>query len=256
MPVGYAVGVFHAYRHSTFMGIVSLFTVIPSYYYVVESFVSVHHDCIAPGCGHFGTNQIYINGKELWVCDSDLEKYQRATDQSEIVTKMNTQEFTPEEHQRFLSILSLANQKDLDSNDIEELRNLLRQYHNRTGSYLSDEECEQIAGGNKLMAKYFNELGSSLLSSWDNRKEITTSGFDSLYKILSFKSLRSEEKLKRDVEYIKAAAHNQDYIELEDGSKIPVNRYWILQSNMNNDRLYNNLEIIVSTMKKFTHDKN
>lgn len=159
--------------------------------------------------------------------------------------------FTTSELERYSRVLQKAEEKVLDTQDIDLLRGVFLEYTTRTNRNLTEKEYESFIGVIKLANDYIYELGASLLYSWDQKKVITSNKFDDLYKTMQMLQIRKPEKLKEDIESLKAASLNQNYIVDGFGQKYEFGREIILEHMKQNEMSNGNMEKVQSMMKEF-----
>jgi len=159
--------------------------------------------------------------------------------------------FTSSELERYSRVLRKAEEEILDNQDIELLRGVFLEYTTRTNQKLTEEEYNNFIGVIKLVNDYIYELGSSLLYSWDQKKVITSKKFDDLYKTMQMLQIRKSEKLKEDIETLKAASLNQNYTVDGFGQKYEFGRDVILDHMKQNELSNSNMEKIQLMMKEF-----
>lgn len=200
--------------------------------------------------------QILLDNWSDWY-SANLENI-KARNKIEVQAKQNAlppsaeePKLNPDELDRYSSVLKKLNDGMITKSDIDKLRGVFIDYTNRTGRNLSKDEYDSFIGIIKISADYMFELGTSLLYSWDQKKIFTTSKFDELYKTMKALKLRKEEKLDADMETLKAAARNQNYVEDESERKFYFGRDIILQHMKQNELSNANMEKISEMMKEF-----
>jgi len=159
--------------------------------------------------------------------------------------------FTASELERYSRVLKKAEEEILDNQDIELLRSVFQEYTSRTNRKLTEEEYNNFIGVIKLVNDYIYELGSSLLYSWDQKKVITSNKFDDLYKTMQMLQIRKPEKLKEDIETLKAASLNQNFTVDGYGQKYEFGREIILEHMKQNELSNSNMDKIQLMMKEF-----
>jgi len=182
----------------------------------------------------------------------------RARNMVEVIIEHNKNTLANEEPnlnsselERYSRVLKKAEGGVQNQSDLAELRSLLRDYTSRTGRFLTEEEYNVFIGFMKLTNDYFYELGISLLYSWDQKKILTTTKFDDLYKTMATLKLRQEENLKHDLRTLKAASLNQPYLEDELGQKYEFGKEIILNQMKQNEISNNNMTSIHRIMREF-----
>ena len=73
----YGFGTYHAYRHSTFKAFIAGILVVPSLYYVYESYTAEHHPCAVEDCDRLATEQYDTPRGRLYICDADDPPHKR-----------------------------------------------------------------------------------------------------------------------------------------------------------------------------------
>lgn len=160
-------------------------------------------------------------------------------------------DFTASELGRYSKVLSKAMSIELNEEDLEILRSVISDYTSRTGRMLTKDEHELFIGVMKLTSDYQYELGQSMLFSWDGKKYFTTNKFDELYKVMETIRLRKAGLLENDINKIRAASQNQNYITDKSGAKYEFSREIILKGIEENNLFRNNYEKISIVMKDF-----
>lgn len=166
-------------------------------------------------------------------------------------TTVEAPQLTTNELDRYSFVLKKADKEALNETDIAELRSIFNEYSDRTGRKFSSEEYNYFIGATKMTDDYLYELGTSLLLSWDQKKKNTTTKFDELYQAMKTQKLRKDEKLKMDMETLKAATANQNYVEDLEGKKYSFGRDVILAHMKNNEVTNNNIQKIAALIKEF-----
>ena len=124
-------------------------------------------------------------------------------------------------------------------------------YTLRTGRMTTNDEYEFAIGVLKLMINYNNELGKSMLFSWDSKQYLTTNKFEELYKVIETMKLRKAKLLENDIDKIKSASQNQYFITDEAEAKYEFSREIILKGIDANNLARENFEKISLVMKDF-----
>jgi len=166
-------------------------------------------------------------------------------------TIVEAPQMTANELDRYSLVLKKADKEALNESDITELRSIFKEYSGRTGGRFSSEEYNYFIGTTKMSDDYLYELGTSLLLSWDQKKKNTTAKFDELYQTMKTQKLRNDEMLKMDIETLKAAAANQNFVEDLEGRKFTFSRDVILAHMKNNEVTNNNIQKIADLIKEF-----
>ena len=160
-------------------------------------------------------------------------------------------DFNASEIGRYSKVLSKAMKYELNEEDLKILRSVISDYTLRTGRMTTKDEYEYAIRVLKLINNYNNELGKSMLFSWDSKQYLTTNNFDELYKIMEIMRLRKGKLLENDIDKIKAASQNQYFITDEAGAKYEFSREVILKGIDANNLAIENFEKISIVMKDF-----
>ncbi len=174
-----------------------------------------------------------------------IEVQLKQNNSSEEAPQMNVSELN-----RYSKVLKKANEENLNETDIVELRGVFKDYSERTGRKFSSEEYNYFIGTIKILDDYLYELGTSLLLTWDQKKITKTSKYDELYKTIKIQDLRKDEKLKMDIQTLKAASANQNFVEDFEGRKFSFGRNIILAQMKNNELTISNIKKISDLMKE------
>jgi len=192
---------------------------------------------------------------DWYIANLDNIKNGIKTEVQPVVSKNISEEqpkLNADELDKYSSVLKKANSFELTESDLNDLRSAIKSYTSRTGRKLTQDEYDSFVGIMKTSNDYIYELGQSLLYTWDQKKITTTNKFDELYKTMQLLKVRKEQKLKNDLETLKAAAANQPYIEDEFGTKYTFGREVIIQHIKQNELSNKNTDKLVSVMKEFT----
>jgi len=91
----------------------------------------------------------------------------------------------------------------------------------RLGRNFSKAEAADFIDGFELNVDYRQELGNTVLASWDRRQYVTTQRFDQLYE--KMKKYYPKE-ITGDLDLVKAASTHQDFLKDSGGNRYPFGR--------------------------------
>jgi len=131
------------------------------------------------------------------------------------------------------------------------MRSAIRDYTERTGSFLTKQEYDAFLELMKLSSDYQDELAQSLLFSWDRREYVTTNAFDALHKKMKSLGLRKPDLLEQDLRGIRSASRRHTVVEGRDGAKHEFSRELILEGMAKNEIGRRNTELVSKTLAEF-----
>ena len=185
--------------------------------------------------------------EDLATLEKAIEKVDNQTeDESGIFADLNTEELDI-----YSSVLAKVRDEELSDADLLRLRKVLLGYTERTGMSLKEYEYDMFKIVMKLMNNYEYELARSTLFSWDQQRVIETDEFTDLFEIMELTELRDEYVLKSDIEVLKAAVRNQDYLEDYDGQQYEFSRDGILSGIEEAETAKKNTDKIVKLIGEF-----
>jgi hypothetical protein len=185
----------------------------------------------------------YLNKTYPKYIESKMEQAKVQSGQKEII------KFTAEERAKIQDFLSHTSEAVLSEDALNKFRNLMQSVTKRLGRNFSKAEAADFIDGFELNVDYRQELGNTVLASWDRRQYVTTQRFDQLYE--KMKKYYPKE-ITGDLDLVKAASTHQDFLKDSGGNRYPFGREQILFVNKRNDILKTNTEKLVQIVREFT----